>query len=255
MKSLGWKKGMVLLGVVILMCLSLAACGPNEQERVALAEQKRIECSDKICHGDVEPKRDWATEVALKLNGQWYVGPKEYFSSVGRADFEWWEHKPVSRAAQRTSEMQALAVAGRGYDFSIEIFLTGRQRWHASIPERPWEAAKWEDRWAEIQAQNMRMEKTKIRADLERISFVKSDGTFYRMTYYQATARTRIRGEGWPVAACDSDAHESSRCTAGEFWQPDVYADFRFNSKHAQDWPAIHQEIVRVLNLLQRVQP
>ncbi len=113
----------------------------------------------------------------------------------------------------------------------------------------------WENRWNELQAQGMRMEKTKIHPDLEKISFTKNDGNLYRMTYYAAIARKRIGGEGVPVASCDSEAHEFSRCTAGEFWQPDVYADFRFNAKHAQDWPAIHEEIVRVLSLLKKAQP
>src|SRR5687767_12961059 len=60
------------------LLLGLTACGPSEKQRAEQAEKTRLECLDKFCPGDVEPKRDTATEVAFKLNGQWYIGPKVY---------------------------------------------------------------------------------------------------------------------------------------------------------------------------------
>lgn len=61
----------------------LAACEPSKEKQAQLAEEKRVECLDKFCEGDVVPRRDFAKDGLLKLNGQWYLGPKEYLAVVG----------------------------------------------------------------------------------------------------------------------------------------------------------------------------
>src|SRR5690606_13042928 len=109
------------VGYLFLGLACLQGCGPSEQRQAEIAEKRRIACLDTLCPGDVEPEHDRRKEVALKLNGQWYVGPREYFSSIGRAGFEWWKHRSISSSMKRPPDMQALAVAGKGYDFSIEI--------------------------------------------------------------------------------------------------------------------------------------
>ena len=69
-------------------------------------------------------------------------------------------------------------------------------------------------------------------------------------------ALAATRGDGPPIAFClNEPPGHYSNCAATEFWQPDIYADFQFSAKDAKDWPEIHQEIIRVLNLLQKVQP
>jgi hypothetical protein len=247
------------MGRLCLPLALLAACGPTEQQKAKQAEAKRIECMDKFCPGDIEPKHDPMKYEVLKLHGQWYIGPKEYFSTgINGAAFEWWEHKPLPRGERRPPQAQALAEAGKGYDLSIEIFLTGRQRWPKPELERPWEHSNKENRWAELQqTKGLKMERLSLSPVLDVVRFRYPDGKPYDYTYYVATTRQRIRGSGPPVLSClvKVPPQPDDFCTSGEFWQPDVYADFRFSAKHAQDWPAIHEEIVRVLSLARGMQP
>lgn len=238
--------------VTALTLLALTACDPFAKEKAEHAEKTRIECLDKICYGDVAPKFDHLNEALLKLNGQWYLGPKEYFSTGNPVSgFEWWEHKPISRGMKRPPEMQALAVDGKGYDFSIEIFLTGRQSWPTPNVEKPWEARGWEAQFQKLQKDGFKISRQQVRSDLEVVTFVKPDGKPYNTTFYIATKQKNIRGADLPGISCLS---VTETCSTGDFWQEDVYTRLRFHIKHAQDWPAIHQEVIRVLNLAKKVQ-
>ena len=244
--------------LVSAICATLTACKPSREEQVRWAQQKQIDCSDKICDGDAIPQRDHLKEEVLKLNGQWFIGPKEYFSNgMNGASFEWWDHTPLSSRMDRPPEVQALAKSGKGYAVSIEIFMTGRQRWPTPAIDKPWEQGIWQKREGELKAQGMRVERQTIKPGLDVVRFKKPDGQPYPYVYYLATARKRIRGDGPPVLSCDMSTQPNTEdsCSSGEFWQPDVYARFRLNARHAPDWPSIHEEIVRVMNLAKKVQP
>jgi hypothetical protein len=235
----------------------LVGCGPSEQPKAQRSEERRIECLDKFCEGDVEPKHDPLREVALKLNGQWFIGPREYFSTGINGAAFYWPSKTPSAPGDRAFPERSLVEAGKGDQASIVIFLTGRQRWPTPNVEKPWDNSSWDRHFGELQAQGLRMERTTLNAGLDLVRFRKLDGKPYNYSYYIATGQQRIRGSGPPVLSCQESTPPYPRdvCTSGEFWQPDVYADFRFNIKHAPEWPAIHEEIVRVLNLSRKVQP
>lgn len=239
----------------LFLAISLAACGPNESQKREIAEKKRIECLDKFCDGDVEPTRNMATEVAYKLYGQWYLVPKQYAKGMSGLAFYWPSKTPVTGLPVG----QEFSEKGRDYyDVAIEIFLTGRQRWPDPNVVRPWDGESWELRLEELQRQGLRIQREKLRPDLERIRFFDTKGQQYRHEYYLAAQQRKIRGNGIPGIACDlpdSRPKALPRCNGGFFWQEDVYADFRFHAQHAADWPAIHQEIVRVLNLAKKAQP
>lgn len=241
--------------IPVIAALALVACGPNESQRRETAEKALIECLDKICEGDLEPKRDWATEALLKLNGKWYIVPKQYAKGMAGLSFYWPSKTPV--AGPPTG--QVFLEKGRDYyDVSIEIFLTGRQRWGDPKVATPWEGRGWQARFEELQKKGLRMEREQLRLDLERVRFFDVQGQQYRHEYYLATQQKKIRGNGAPGVACDLPDERPNalpRCTGGEFWQEDVYGDYRFHAKHAADWPAIHQEIIRVLSLAKKAQP
>lgn len=238
--------------VVALALLALAACDPFAKEKAEQAEKTRIECLEKICYGDVIPKFDSTKDAILKLNGQWYVGPKEYFSSgINGASFFWWEGKPSSSAMAVTKDMQTLLNDGKGDELSIEIFLSGRERWPTPNVGKPWEARSWEAQFEKLQKDGLQISRQQVRPDLEVITFVKADGKPYDTTFYIATKQKNIRGADLPGISCLS---ATETCSTGDFWQDDVYARLRFHTKHAQDWPAIHQEVIRILNLAKIVQ-
>ena len=234
--------------------LGLTACDPFEKQRAEQAEKTRIECLDKLCYGDVLPVKIPNTAI-FKLNGQWYVGPNEYYTSSGPRGFIWWQHQPLSSGSTQPPELETLIADGKGYDVSIEIFFTGRQRWPTPNVEKPWEAGTWVKEFDRIQAEGLRMQWKTVTPQLDIVSFSYANGKAYDTTYYVASQQKNIRGGEAPVAICRSDKlNPNARCFASAFWQDDVLADFRFRAKHAQDWPAIHQEIIRTLNLAKKEQ-
>ena len=243
-------KKMMAMALSAVCLLALAACGPNEQRRAELAELKRIECLDKFCAGDIEPKRDYATDALLKFNGQWYIGPKEYFSSgINGASFNWWAHQP-SPLSKLSPEIQAKAV-----EHNVAIFLRGKHRWPDPKSTSPW-SRTWEQAIESKRAEGKYIEQEVLGPGLDEYRQFRTKGGNLETIYYAATQRKRIRGDGPPIAFClNEPPGHYSNCAAAEFWQPDIYADFQFSAKDAKDWPEIHQEIIRVLNLLQKVQP
>lgn len=242
---------MLRVASAVFCLFALTGCGPSEKQLAARAEATRIDCLDKICYGDVAPKVDNMKEVTLKLNGQWYAGPKEYFSSgINGAYFFWWEGKPRSSAMPVPKDMQTLLNDGKGDESSIEIFLTGRQRWPTPNVAKPWEARGWEAQFEKLQRDGFKISRQQVRPDLEVVTFVKADGKPYNTTFYIATRQKNMRGADLPGISCLS---VTETCSTSDFWQDDVYARLRFHIKHAQDWPAIHQEVIRVLNLAKKV--
>jgi hypothetical protein len=226
----------------------LAACGPSEKQKAVLAEKKRVECLDKLCDGDVPPKYDPLQDTTLKLNGKWFIGPREYFSNeLNGASFEWWEHKPLSSSARRPPEAQALALAGRGYDFSIEVFLRSDNFPLAPHGYRLIEYAE---------TNGLIAERKTLRAGLDaiRMRHVIGPRGFYidHVTYYVASNLVGTDGLP-PVATCDNLRTDGGGGT-GFLWAPGVWAGTRMNQKHCVDWPEIYLETVRILQLLRGAQ-
>ena len=106
------------IAAITLYTLLLSACGPSEKQ---IAEKKRIECLDKFCYGDAEPSRDYTKYELLKFNGEWYLGPKYYYSNgMNGASFSW-----PSKKSRRDVPLNERASA----EHTVAIFLRGRQRW------------------------------------------------------------------------------------------------------------------------------
>ncbi|WP_048441578.1 hypothetical protein [Caenimonas sp. SL110] len=245
-----------IAAVTILMCGAMvAACKPSEQRVAQDVERKRIECLDKPCEGDTTPTFNPTREQLIKLNGQWFVAPKAYVKGFAGLAFYWPSKTPLIGRDDGTDYPEK---SRDYYDVAIEIFLTGRQRWPDPRAEKPWEGKGWDGRFEELRKQGLRIEREMLRPELERVRFFDAQGKQYRHEYFLATTQRKTLGDGVPGVACDlPDPRPKAlpRCTGGVFWQEDVYADFRFHAKHAVDWPAINQEIVRVLNLAKKVQP
>lgn len=224
--------------------LALSACGPSEKTQAELAEQQRIDCLDKFCKGDVEPKRDPASEVAFKLNGRWYIGPKEYGSPNFGAISFLWPSKAASGDAAAISKAKEVVktdvdTIANFYDVAIEIFL--------SSPKTPGINSTYQLLLAE-EAQGRVVEKRKLRNGLE--AWETKSGTLQE-TWFIATDLRLPTGEP-PVIACRGDDPTKYRCTGGFLWTPEVAAGLRFSAVHGPDWPEIYLEINRVLQQLRR---
>jgi hypothetical protein len=227
------------LMLIVFASLGLGACGPNEQQKAERAERKRVECLDKICQGDVEPPRDYTKDALLKLNGQWFVGPKEYFSSSRSSGFYWPSKTPMFRGGDYPEKGQDF------YAIAIEILFRSNNISPAPRGYRLVELAEKND-WIDSR-------KT-IRAGLDVITMKHvigpDDQYIDQVTYYAATQLKGIDGLP-PVATCNHD-HPRNGGGTGFMWQDGVFAGIGMNQKHCADWPEIYQEITRVLSLLNK---
>jgi hypothetical protein len=249
---------LMLAALMAMVVALLAGCQPNEQQIAAAREEKRLECLNKFCQGDVDPRQDYIKDALLKFNGQWYIGPKEYFSSgINGAYFFWWKGVPLSSVMQLPEQMHALLRNGKSDEISIKIFLRGRQEWPDPKTPVPRLGKGGEGRFEELQKAGFRMERQQLHPNLERVRFFDAQGVQYRMEYFLATQQKRPLDGNAPGIACElyseqMPGNSHAGCTGGFFWQDDIYADFRLHAQHANDWPQIYQEIIRVLQLLKK---
>jgi len=220
-----------------LVPLALGACGPSDKQRAEQAEKTRIECLDKICQGDVEPNRDVTREVALKLNGQWYIAPKTYFATDGRGAFYW----PAKIAAYAPGDLPP-GVKGRDfYDVAIEIFL--------GTPRTPISDKNMYQTLLALDDKGLVQEKRTLRPGLQ-LWRTRQEGQLPE-SWYVATALQEPNGDP-PTIACRGDDPIYYRCNTGFMWQPDVAANMRFRAMHGPDWPEIYLETTRILKLLRK---
>lgn len=237
---------------IFATCLILVGCWPNKEERQArAAEIQRLHCLDNQCDGDVVPKRDRLTQELLKINGQWYLGPKEYFTFDRNVVFYWPSKHPGFKGGSYSQDKQDF------YEKAIEIFLTGRHRWPEPNAAEPWKReSKLEVRWRELQARGYRLERSKPNVELEVVRLFDAQGKPHNRTYFIATQQISHLSDRKPTISCETDTQpKEASCSGGDFWESDIYADYRFSAKHANDWPAINQEITRIRSLLKKVQP
>ena len=238
------------LAAMAMLVLGISACDPFKENRAIQAEQTRIACLDKSCEGDVEPKRDMATEVAIKLNGQWYLGPKEYGNpNLGAMSFYWPSKAatgdPVAVGKATEAKKNSVGAVDNFYDAAIEIFLRSNNippepRGHALIQLA--EKNGWIDK------------RTTLRPGLEAIKMkhVLGPNNQYidHVTYYVATDLIGTDGLP-PVGVCNHD-HPKNGGGTGFMWQPGIWVGTRMNQKHCADWPEIYQEITHILQLVKK---
>ena len=231
----------VNLALIGVMSMLLAACGPNEKQLVEQAVKKRIECLDKICEGDSLPVRK-PEEKVLKLNGNWYLGPQEYFSAgINGASFGWWVHRPFSLLDKLPPELQSLVNDGKSDEFTVVIFLRSN-----NIPPEPrgYQAMPQWERESRV------VDRRTVRKGLDTMKIRDPDGRLPRSTTYVATDLKGFDGLP-PMVNCDH-TDPSNGCSAGFLWRDGVFAGIRMDQRHGADWPEIFQEITRVLQLLRK---
>lgn len=231
--------------ICILSVLLLGACGPNESNRIELAEKSAVDCLYKVCDGDVEPTKN-SGEIVLKLNGLWYAGPQEYFTSFGVKPIYWWNHKPVLFDEAAPLEMKKMAKEGKAYDLMVEIFLRS-----SNIPPEPrgYKFIELAEREGWVDRREM------PRPGLESITMknvISPTGySIDHVTYYVAT---QLKGaDGLPPVATCAHKYANGSGGTGFMWQSGIWVGTRMSEKHCIDWPEIYLEVTRILQLLRRV--
>lgn len=237
------RKKRVLLQVTGLALIgALAGCGPSEQEKAEFAEKKRIECLDRHCRGDEVPSHDHK-DVAFKINGRWYSGPRVYFGHFNNAVIYWPSKWPAGY-----EEGRAFPHKGQPfYEVAIELLFRSN-----NIPPEPrgYKLIELAEKQGWIATRES------IRPDLDAVTMkhVIGPSGYYidHTTYYVAT---QLKGPDGlpPVAGCSHDSHSDS-AGSGFIWQPGFWVGVRMHKKHCVDWPEIYTEIDQVLRKLKVAQ-
>lgn len=233
-------------GWLAAMLLLLTACERIEQLKSKRAEDKRIECLDKICEGDVLPKYDAMRYAVFKTGGQFFLAPRDYGGASGSLAFLWPSKTPARKegASKEATEFIPSSPGQNSnfYDVGIEIFLRAN-----NFPEAGQSAFH---NLMMAEKEGRLVSKATLRPGLEAWRIRRKTGELGSI-FYVATNLKGLDGAP-PVLSCDPGDHPYDRCTMGFFWQPDLFAGLRFNSKHGPDWPEIYAEVIRVLQLLKK---
>lgn len=227
--------GLALLGL-------LAGCGPSAQEKAEFVEKKRIECLDRHCRGDEVPSHD-PKDVAFKINGRWYIGPRVYFGHHNSAVIYWPSKWPAGY-----EEGRAFPHKGQPfYEVAIELLFRSS---HIPPEPRGYELIEL----AEKQGWIAKRESIRPGLDALTMKHVIGPRGYYidHVTYYVATQLTGPDGLP-PVAGCSHDIASNS-AGSGFIWRPGFWVGVRMHKKHCADWPEIYTEIDRVLQQLTVVQ-
>lgn len=223
--------------------------GCNKPSPEALAKQeaeinarKADDCRDKICEGDVEPKRDIKTEAIVKLNNQFFIGPSAYFSNGSPSTAFYWPSKTPVNTPHAEKKAPELIPSGPGRvsnfpEVAIEIFLrsnlsqtNGPSRYQALL---------------QAEKEGRLVSKKTLNHGLEIWIVNMNDGVRDGIWY---VAKEHKESDGYPpVLWCDNNNPTFDRCTTAFWWRPGIAVDMRFRATHGKDWSEIYQETKRVL--------
>jgi len=222
----------------------MASCEPNRDIQAQLDEQKRVECLNNVCAGDAIPAHDMHSEFAFKINGQWYIGPREYGGYGGALAFFWPSKTPANQeqATKHAPEFRSSAsgVNSNFYDVGVEIFLRAHSR--------PSTDTSRYQTLLDAQANGRVLKREVMRPGLE-VWHLRESGGSSLSVWYVATTLRDSNGQP-PVLGCDAGNAILDRCTMAFVWKPGQAVDLRFRASHGPDWPEIYLEVMRVLDLL-----
>lgn len=225
----GWLLRMVMALVVPML---VTACEPSEESR----RQKQIQHEDSIVPGESLPKYDYKRYSITKMNGRFFLIPREY-GGDGALIFYWPSKTPMAgRLDGKPFPEQGLGF----YDIAIEVFLRADRNALAgseSIFEQA-ERSGW------IQDRKV------LRKGLEVVTLNEKAGVITReKSLYLATEMKWPDGR-IPVVECS----DSLRTGGGWMpWRPGVFLTIRFKEDKCQDWPEIYAEILSVMSQVREI--
>ena len=186
----------------------------------------------------------------MKVNGQWYVGPKEYGVGPERQMAFFWPSRTPARGEAAASEV-AKRPGANPYGQLVEIFFRSEDKLIDANPQTPRTNALI----PLAEANGWISERTTLRKGLDRITMKPVEtpwGTrIDHVTYFVAT---ELRGaDGLPPVATCSKPDSGDGGGFGISWKQGVVVGTRMSQYHCSDFPEVYIEAVRVLNQLKKV--
>ncbi len=232
---------MVIAGLALLA----TACQPNsEGASTGTGTGANAQCLNSTCSGEDYPPHDHLTQYPFKINGHWYLGPRNYFGGAALAGFAWYGGRsysttdtipPASQTASQTAPPVALRVL-----ISLSAPRLGAKATGS-------ETIEWADRNGGV------LKVTSLSPGLLRYEMnpiVGPDGDrLDRFRYYVAT---ELRGADGlpPVARCESDYR--GRGSFGIAWRDNIFAGIQMHQSHCAEFPEIYREVIRILGLIEK---
>jgi hypothetical protein len=229
----------------------LAACKPSAEEQAKTdarlkAEALRHEelCRDLTHCGEKAPvglKVDWNKHALRKWNNHWFLVPRAYDAHFGMA-FRW----PLERArnlkpTEHDPNVWTIQLQIRSHDFEV-----AERRGYRRI-----EIAVREGRVSNRVTLRPGLDRLEFR-DVNRETGKPSNFVF---TEYVATARRDPEGKE-PVLRCKTDLANPQEAGGGGgfLWRDGVFVGILIRGGNiCEDWPEIYDEVIRVLNLTEKV--
>ncbi|MDT9000310.1 hypothetical protein RQP53_13635 [Paucibacter sp. APW11] len=233
-----------------MIAVGLSACQPSAEELAAKEARLKAEharrnelCrdnADSACPGARPVNTEPGAFTLHKWNDQWFKVPTAYSSDYGMS-FYWPSKAPPGRApAKHDPKDWSIQLQIRSYDIPPE-----------PIGYREIQAAERDGRIVNRQT---------IRPGLDRVEFFalhKFTGERFSTpdTVYVAMDRRDPEGQP-PVLGCKLNLKDPQQAGggAGFWWRDGIFVEVLIRKGNVcEDWPELFDEVIRVLNLTQKV--
>jgi hypothetical protein len=173
-------------------------------------------------------------EIRLRLDGAQYVAPSNYFTVDG-ARFYWPSRTPGLARGDWPERGQPF------YDVAIEIFL------QANRARTPYKSGP--ERLEELRKSGRVLSQRRVSDELE---IWETREKSIPATWFVALRIHDVSGAPYTVS-CHHYVRGGGRCLGAFYWQPEVNSTFRFDLRHGPDWPAIAEEIKKIMQSVRRI--
>lgn len=240
------------VGSVALLAFALFGCKPSAEEEAKKAARLKIEaarqeelCRDSVHCGEKAPaglKVDYAKHALRKWNNHWFLVPRDYDAHFGMK-FKWPSKTPHGRDPTKHDPNDwSIQLQIRSHDFE-----PAERRGYRRI-----EIAEREGRVTN---------RVTLRPGLDRLEFRDVDRAtgqvdkYFLFTEYVATDRRDPEGQP-PVLRCRTNLSDPNNAGGGGgfMWRDGVFVEILIRRGNiCEDWPELLDEVIRVLNLTERL--
>ena len=242
----------LLKGFAVLTALTLLGCKPSAEDEAKRAERLKVEaarqeelCRDSVHCGEKAPaglQVDWNKHALRKWNNHWFLVPRDYDAHFGMK-FKWPSKTPHGRDPTKHDPNDwVIQLLIRSHDVE-----RSEHRGYRRI-----EIAKRQGRVTN---------RVTLRPGLDRLDYRDIDretgktSMHFAFTEYVATERRDPEGQP-PVLRCRTDLVDPNNAGGGGgfMWRDGIYVGILIRGGNiCEDWPEIYDEVIRVLEMTEKV--